>query len=141
MRVPQSAAAIRSPLGRKGVKSTDYLNPTHHPFNAAFPYGKAGCAIGSLIFHPLSYPQALDIHPIPLVFAARRRYLKGWWAGLDNKLILHPCAPAGNGLPRQTAICLAMTGFRQYIPLFPANAPAKNPKRSDVFSRRGGARS
>ena len=40
-----------------------YLNPTHRPFNAAFPYGKAGCAIDSLIFHPLSYPQALDIHP------------------------------------------------------------------------------
>ena len=42
-----------------------YLNPTHHPFNAACPYGKAGCAIDSLIFHTLSYPQALDIHPTP----------------------------------------------------------------------------
>jgi len=51
------------PAGAQGRKSTDYLNPTHHPFNAAFPYGKAGCAIDSLIFHPLSYPQALDIHP------------------------------------------------------------------------------
>ena len=41
----------------------DLSIPTHHPFNVAFPYGKAGCAIDSLIFYPLSYPQALDIHP------------------------------------------------------------------------------
>ncbi|MBQ6703940.1 MAG: hypothetical protein IJN08_03915, partial [Clostridia bacterium] len=71
--------------GRKGVKSTDYLNPTHHPFNAAFPYGKAGCAIDSLIFHPLSYPQPLDIHPTPPSSSPQGEdTLKGGGLGIDK---------------------------------------------------------
>ena len=75
-------------------------------------------------------------------FSAGKATLKGWRVGIDKSILyLSPLAsPTDYGLPRQPAGCLAMT-HPSFVSTSasPANAPAKNPKRSDVFSRRGGA--
>ena len=46
--------AIRSPPGREGDNGLIYLNPPGHPFNVAFPCGKAERPIHKAGYQPLN---------------------------------------------------------------------------------------